>query len=513
MRVEKSLKNVTTGLIGQVLTLVLSFVVRTVFIQQLGATYLGVSGLFGNILSILSFAELGFGQAIVFALYKPIANQDEKMTCSLMALFKKVYVWMFWIVLLIGLSLTPFLPFFVKNINAVPNLHVIYVMYVFSSATTYLFAYKNSFLIATQNSYVSTIISYFFSTGLALSQIAVLLLTHNFLLYLGLQITSGILQNVAVARKTDKLFPFLKKKNPDPLPTEEVNKIKKNVKALAIYKIGTLSLNSTDNIIMSKFVGLLSVGLYSNYYLLQYTVSGLLSTVFGNLTASIGNYNATESNENKLKMFKVLNMISYWCYTVCSVCLFICMTPFIKCWIGDEYLMDTHVCFIIAFNMYIGGMLFASFNYRQTMGLFTQGKARPIISAVENIVVSLILVQYFGVAGVLWGTAITRLTTNAWYDPYIVFKRGLGISPIMYFIDYLLKLVVALSSGALLYYICSLIPFLGIASVIIQAVISFIGINSILYMVFHRTEELKYLQSVCTDLILKKIKNRLHAKR
>ncbi|MCM1516384.1 MAG: hypothetical protein NC080_08265 [Paraprevotella sp.] len=513
MRVEKSLKNVTAGLIGQVLTLFLGFVVRTVFIQQLGATYLGVSGLFSNILSILSFAELGFGQAIVFALYKPIADQDERMICSLMALFKKVYVWMFGIVLLLGLSLVPFLQFFVNDINAVPNLRIIYVMYVVSSATTYLFAYKSSFLIATQNSYVSTIIGYFFSIGLALSQVAVLLLTHDFLLFLGLQVISGILQNIAVARKTDILFPFLKNKNSDPLPPEDVDKIKKNVKALAIYKIGTLSLNSTDNIIMSKFVGLLSVGLYSNYYLLQYTVNGLLSTVFSNLTASIGNFNATESNENKHKMFKILNMLSYWCYTVCSVCLFICMSPFIKCWIGDDYLMDMHVSFVIAFNMYIAGMLFASFNYRQTMGLFTQGKVRPIISAIENIVVSLILVQYFGVAGVLWGTAITRLTTNAWYDPYIVFKKGLGVSPLIYFADYLLKLLVAIVAGAALYYICNMLPFMGIISVLIQAIISFWGINLILYAIFHRTAEVKYLQSVFSNMIVRKVKVKLHAKR
>ena len=318
---------------------------------------------------------------------------------------------------------------------------------------------------------------------------------------------------MAIAKKTDKLFPFLKNKNPEPLSSEDVSKIKKNVKALAIYKIGTLSLNSTDNIIMSKFVGLLSVGLYSNYYLLQYTVNGLLATVFANLTASIGNYNATESNENKLKMFKILNMLSYWCYTVSSVCLFICMTPFIKCWIGDEYLMDIQISFIIAFNMYIGGMLFASFNYRQTMGLFTQGKARPIISAVENIVVSLILVRYFGVAGVLWGTAITRLTTNAWYDPYIVFKRGLGVSPLMYFSDYLLKLCVALGGGAALYYLCSFIPYMGLPTVILQAIISFVGINVILFIAFHRTDEVRYLRDVFSNMVLAKVKIRVKRNR
>lgn len=275
MRVQKSIKNVTTGLVGQVLTLVLSFVVRTVFIQQLGVTYLGVSGLFGNILSILSFAELGFGQAIVFSLYKPIANNNVEKIKSLMYIFRTVYIWMFAVVMVLGLSLTPFLDFFVDDINAVPNLRLIYVMYVISSASTYLFAYKNTYLIATQNSYVSTIIGYFFSISLAVFQILVLVFTQNFIIYLGLQVTSGILQNVVVAWRTNCKYPFLKEKNIKPLSIEEKSQIKKNVKALAIYKIGTLSLNSTDNIIMSKFVGLLSVGLYSNYYLLQYTVNGL----------------------------------------------------------------------------------------------------------------------------------------------------------------------------------------------------------------------------------------------
>lgn len=234
MRVQKSIKNVTTGLVGQVLTLVLSFVVRTVFIQQLEVTYLGVSGLFGNILSILSFAELGFGQAIVFSLYKPIANNNVEKIKSLMYIFRTVYIWMFAVVMVLGLSLTPFLDFFVDDINAVPDLRLIYVMYVISSAATYLFAYKNTYLIATQNSYVSTIIGYFFSIGLAVLQIIVLVFTQNFIIYLGLQVTSGILQNVVVAWRTNCKYPFLKDKDIKPLSIEEKSQIKKNVKALAI---------------------------------------------------------------------------------------------------------------------------------------------------------------------------------------------------------------------------------------------------------------------------------------
>lgn len=228
MRIQNSLKNVTTGLLGQVLTLVLSFLVRTIFIHQLGATYLGVSGLFGNILSILSFAELGFGQAIVYSLYKPIAENNVEKIKSLMYLFKTVYIWMFVIVMVLGLSLTPVLEFFVHDIDAIPHLRVIYVMYVVSSATTYLFAYKNTYLIATQNNYISTIISYYFSVGLALLQIVILILTQNFLLYLGLQVLSGILQNIVIAKKTDQKFSFLKDNDIAPLSLEEKTKIRKN---------------------------------------------------------------------------------------------------------------------------------------------------------------------------------------------------------------------------------------------------------------------------------------------
>lgn len=507
MRIEKSFKNVVSGVIGQILTLILSFIVRTFFIHELDIAYLGVSGLFGNILSILSFAELGFGQAIVYALYKPIANSNYDLIKSYMLLFKRVYIRMFFIVLSLGLLFIPFLPFVVKDFDVIPNLYLIYVLYVFTSASSYLFSYYNTFLIATQNNYISTIIGYFFSFILSIGQILILVFTHNFILYLVYQILIGLLQNVFISYKTRTLFPFLSEEHIKPLSPIRKDEIKRNVKALAVYKIGTLSLNSTDNIIMSKFVGLLSVGLYSNYYLLQYTVNGLLSAVFSNLTASIGNFNASESSENKFRMFCILNLLAYWCYTVAAICLFICMTPFIRFWIGEKFVMSNDLSFIIAFNTYIAGMLYSAFNYRQTMGLFVQGKIRPIISAVENIILSIIFVQFWGVSGVLWGTAVTRLTTNVWYDPYIVFKKGLKVEPLIYFSDYLYKLAVAFAVGAILYYITSLIPDVNIFSLFIKAFISFFGANLLLYIFFHHTDEFKYLVQVFTGFCKRKYFN------
>lgn len=495
-RTKSSLLNISTGLIGQLLTLLVSFGVRTVFIYELGATYLGISGLFGNILSLLSFTELGFGQAIIFALYKPIANNDDEKIGALMALFRKVYRWMFCVVAVLGLSLTPFLDFFVKTPVEIPHFHLIYILYVASSAVSYLFAYKNSLLFAAQKTYVSTTISYWFIIGIALAQILVLVLTQNFILYLCVQIGGGIIQNATIARKTDKLYPFLKSTRHSKLPKEEISSIVKNVKALIIYKVGTLSLNSTDNIIISKFVGLLQVGFYSNYWLICTSVSGFLSTIFNNITASIGHLNATESDEVKVEMFYRINMATFLFYGVSSICLCTCMTPFILLWVGEEYVLGPATTFIIAFNQYIGGMLFSSYNYRQTMGLFVQGKMRPIISAILNIVLSIIFAIYWGLPGVLWGTAITRLTTNAWFDPYIVFKRGLKRSPWPYFKDYTIKSAVYLGVCYLCYWLSTLMHFPLMANLLLIFAMTLILSTGLFALIFGRTPEVRYLLSV-----------------
>ncbi len=504
-RTKSSLLNISTGLVGQLLTLLVSFGVRTVFIYQLGATYLGISGLFGNILSLLSFAELGFGQAIIFALYKPIAEGNEEKIGVLMALFRKVYFWMFWVVTILGISITPFLNSFVKTQVEIPYFHLIYILYVISTASSYLFAYKKSLLFAYQKTYISTTISYWFIVGGAVSQILALILWQNFILYLCIQIATTILQDIVIARKTDKFYPFLQRYRHSSLPAEDAASIKRNVKALIIYKIGTLSLNSTDNIIISKFVGLLQVGFYSNYWLICSSVSGFLSTIFSNITASIGHLNATETDDVKTEMFFRINMATFLFYGISSICLFTCMTPFILLWVGEEYALSPATSFIIAFNQYIAGMLYSSYNYRQTMGLFVQGKMRPIISAILNIILSIILAIYFGLPGVLWGTAITRLTTNVWYDPYIVFKRGLKRSPLLYFKDYLIKATAYFIICTLCYYLCSLLHLPRFANLLATFAITLIVSTVSLLMIFGHTKEVRYLLSIAknTKSILK----------
>lgn len=485
-----------SGLLGQLIITITGFITRTVFIKVLGSTYLGVSGLFSNILTLLSFAELGIGQAIIFSLYKPIAENDEEKICSLMKLYERVYRFLFVFVLAVGLALLPLLPYIVRDIDSIPYLRIIYVLYVINSAVSYLFAYRGTFITANQKNYVINIVSFICNILMCLIQIFALLVFKNYFVYLGIQMFFGVLQNIVSYVYSNKKFPFLKRKDIKPLEKSELKKITDNVKALILYKVGTLALSSTDNIIISSFVGIVAVGVYSNYTLLVTTVNGFLSSIFNNLTASIGNMNAQESNEKKLFIFRVINLATFWFYSVCSVCLFICMTPFIHVWIGDEYVLPLSSSLIIAVNVYIAGMLFAPFNYRQTMGIFVEGKWRPIISAVINIVVSIIFAKLWGLTGVLWGTAIARLTTNVWFDPYLIFKRGMNTSPVPYYIDYVKKAVIFVGVGFICWFATNQIPNDNILWVVLKAVITFTISNLIVFVIYFRSEEFKYLFGV-----------------
>ena len=238
-------------------------------------------------------------------------------------------------------------------------------------------------------------------------------------------------------------------------------------------------------------------------------MGSFLSVIFGNITASIGNLNADADDKVKYRMFFIINMATFWLYSVVAITLFCCMTSFIQVWIGDEYVLSVDVVFVMILNMYIGGMLYSSFNYRQTMGLFRQGKIRPIISAVMNIGVSIWLAQYWGIAGVLWGTVITRLATNAWFDPYVVFKRGLKRSPASYFYDYLFKFVVFLTVGWGCFWITSFLPCSSFLQVLVKAIISFLFVNVTYLLLFYRTSEFQYLMNVFLNIkSIIKLKNK-----
>ncbi|MGL5617132.1 MAG: lipopolysaccharide biosynthesis protein [Sarcina sp.] len=496
MRVKNSLKNIYAALQGQIITMLFSFFNRTIFIYYLGKTLLGVNSVFSNILNIFSLIELGVGQAITLRLYKAVARDDKDEIRVLLKLYKRLYIIIAFFIVLISIIFIPFLKYFIKTNESINHLVIIYLLFVVNSIIPYIYCYKTAIIVASEKNYIVSKINYKVSICTNLAQILVLYLTKSYIVYLIIAIIFGIIKNIYISYKVKKIYPYLEKKEKLLISTETKKSIFSEIRILTIYKIGTISLNYTDNIIISAFVGISIVGVYSNYVLIVGSVAGILGTIFQSLLGSIGNLNATESKEKQLFIFNVLNLASFLAYGLCSVVFLVLLNPFMGFWLGTGYRLDSFTLVIIILSFYISGMLFAPCNYRQTLGLFKYGKYRPVISAVLNIVISLILVGKLGIAGVLLGTIITRVLTNLWYDPYLIYRKVFKKPLRDYFKKYFSYFFITIMASGATKVITDNFnsnSFVNMAFKVIVAVVIFLLLA---ILAFIRTEEMQYLIKV-----------------
>ncbi|MFZ3172011.1 MAG: hypothetical protein WA118_08535 [Carboxydocellales bacterium] len=474
----------------------MGFVVRTVFIATLGIEYLGVDGLFSNILTILSLTNLGFDTAIIYSLYKPLAENDQSSIIGLMKLYQKAYRIIGIVVLLLGLSLLPFLPSLINGKTYISNLELIYLLFLANSVVSYFFVYKQSIIIADQKNHIISKIYSVFTVVSNLGQIILLILTKDYLAVLSSQIALKVLQNLYLSNKVDKLYPFLNEKNNIMLSEENKRKFFRNLYSLMIYRISGVVINGTDNIVIAKFVGLIWVGVCSNYLLIINTLNSFLSHIFYSITASIGNLNVKEDQEKKYLIFRIVNFSSFWIYGFCAVCLWSLINPFISLWLGQQYVLNKVIVFAIILNFYTTGMQNAATTFRDTTGLFKKAKHVPIIASVLNIVVSVILAKTIGIAGVFLGTVISRFCTYFWYDPYLIFNLVFHKQVKTYFFRYLLFGLLVIAAAFISDTIGSIQQNNVIIELAIRGVLCLIIPNAIFLTVFRRSMEFNHLWNI-----------------
>ena len=505
-RVVNSIKNTANGIISQVISVFANFFVRTIFVMYLSESYLGINGVFTNLLTILSLAELGFGTTIIYSMYKPIAENNIEKLQALMKLYKKVYTIIGILVGVIGLSLIPFLDFFLKDKWDVTNVVSIYLLFLINSIMSYFFAYKRSILSADQKDYVNSQYRYVFIIIKSILQIAIIILFKSFIGYLLIQIFTTTLENVFISIKVDKLYPFLKVKSDSSLTHDELSRIKNDVKALFITKFGNVMLNGTDNIIISSYVGVKWVGFLSNYNMITGSLTMVLSQITSGITGSIGNYMAKENSKDRYNLFKTIDTLNFIIYSICTICLIILFNPFIELWIGEKYILSEATCVVIAINFLISGIMSNWWAFRSTMGLFVQGKYRPLFTAIINIIVSIVLAKNMGLIGVLLGTTISKLLVNAWYDPYILYKHGFKIVCGKFYLSYLLKTIAfgvilmlnliiknaVLSNG---------VNYLNFIALMVLTI--FISIFSF-YILYRNKSELAYIRDIAKNFLIRK---------
>lgn len=493
-RSTKSLANIATSFLNKIITLVMKFAVRTVFIYTLNQEYLGLNGLFSSIMSLLSLADLGFGIALPFSLYKPLAKNDIKKIQTIMNFYAKVYTIVGIAVLVIGVSLIPFLPFIIKEMANIGYIKFIYLLFVINSAVSYFFIYKRTLIVADQRGYIVTFIESGFSLLLALIQIVVLLIFKNYILYLTSGIFITILQNIYISNKCNKLYPYITKNGNDlKLEPNEIKKFTKNIFALFIYKLAIVIETGIDNIIISFFIGITSVGLYSNYLLIIDSLKSILMITFNSLTASIGNIAASEKSEKAYLIYKAINLLSIILYGISAIAIWILINPFINIWAGKDYLLDFLVVLFLCINYYIFGSQNTTSLFRNSYGLFWEGRYRPFIMTISNILFSIFFVNYIGLAGVFLGTIVSRLLSVGIIDPYILHKYAFKLPVIPYYLEKIRYGVIVLVVGVFTKWVTSFIHIDNLLMWLIKGIIVCIVSTTAFLVIFWRKEEFKYI--------------------
>lgn len=493
-RTYNSVKNIFWGLGSQAIILGFNFISRTVFIKTLGTEYLGVNGLFSNILTVLSLAELGIGNAIIYSMYKPLADRNQEKIIAIMNMYKKLYAIIALVVLIIGLLLVPALKYLVNTSIELKEITIYYILYLINSVVSYLFASRTSILYADQKMYIVKRYTMIFTIIQQVIQIIMLFITKNFILYLLIQVLFTFLINLYGAIKAYKLYPYLK--GQEVLEEKEKKEIFSNVKSIFLYKVGGVILNNTDNILISIIIGTVYVGYYSNYYMIINAITTFTTIIFSAITASIGNLNAGNDIKRKFEIFKIIDFFTGIIYGFISICLLILFNDFIKIWIGKEFILNTPIIFAIILNFYLVGKLNPIGTYRDTLGMFKKTQYIFLITAIINIILSVILGKIFGLFGIIIATAIARILTNRWFEPLILYREFFNEKISKYWLNNFYNIFCTILNYIVSYCICKNISTNNLYEFIYKSIICCI-INILLYLLeFSYKKEFKELLNI-----------------
>lgn len=504
-RSSNAIKNIIVALLCQAVTFVFSFATRTIFINLLGDEYNGLTSFFQNVVAMLSFTELGVGTAIIYALYKPVAENNIEKLKSLMGFYKKIYRILATIILVLGVIITPTLKFFLETDIPFGKVSLYFLIYLGNTAVSYLFIYKSSILNADQRNRTVKLITTIFLVLKHSIEIAVLLLTHSFVAYLVVQLICTVLNNLTISTVANKYYPWLKEKA-SKLEKSERKTIFDDVKSMFVYRVGGILLNNSASLIMSKIVGVVVLGFYSNYNLWVGAATTFLELIFHALTGSLGNLNSSKDTKSSEKVLRECNFMSFFLYTICAVGMFVLLDDIIYIWLGPERILGKTVCFAMVANLYIYGMLQGVMAYRMTTDLFRITKYIILVTCALNIGLSIGMGLKWGLFGVLIATSIARLVSNFWYEPFMLYKKIFKMSATKHFVKQGMYFVTTLASGAITYFVCDkLFTEVTIISIVVKFVLCVAIPSVIILVLYFRTEEFGALKGRAFGL-LKKIK-------
>lgn len=497
MRTRNSVYNIIGVIFLYITKILFNFAGKTVLIRVMGDQYNGVSGLFANVISVLAIAELGIGSAIVYNLYKPVKENDIAAVKSLMKFYKKCYHVIAVVVLAAGLGILPFVRFFVVDVLVKESVYVLYLFYLADSVVSYFFAYKRSLIYVYQKNYIISIFDVLYNLTLQVCQISVLLLTRNFLIYLFVMVICRITENICIHIYANKKFSFLSDKDAEPISDNVKKDIVTKVKGLLFHNIGTYVVMGTDNILISRLVGIIEVGFYSNYNAVLGPLASILKQAVSAVQASVGNLLVEKDYDKNYLIYRRLELVNFWLYSAVSISVFYEIQYFITIWLGDRYLFSNAAVFCLALNFWQTGMRNAPSVFKGAAGIFYEDRVVPLIESIINIIASIFLALQFGIIGIFLGTFISSLCLFFYSYPFLVYKKVFNRSPKEYFISLAVFAIEWLLIFALMGAVAGVYDRIitidnRIIDFIVRGVTLFVSANIVLFIIYGRSAEFKY---------------------
>ncbi len=507
-RTKQSIKNIIAGIGSQIFLAVISFFTTRLIKVNLGFEYLGINGVFTNIIAFMSLTELGIGAAIVFALYKPLAENDTKLISIIMRFYKNAYRIISLVVFIIGLIIIPFLHFFVNTTLSMNYVREVFLLFVLNSSFSYLLSYKRNLIFADQKNYIITLYTLIFSIISKIGQLTVFVLTKSYVLYLTVNILCTVGLNLLISWKADKLYPYLKDKISEKLPADVRAMLVSKIKALFLHSVGTFCVAGTDNILISYFFGVSEVGKYTSYITIVTLITTLANQLYDGISSSVGNFLVEKDSEEKYELFKKIELINSILTIFVSVCLAVLLTPFVRWWLGDDSTLSDTIVYLIVASNFLGFTRKPIGTIKNAAGLFEQDKFAPLIESFINLVASCIFAKLFGLAGIVVGTIISSIAVQIWVAPKIVYKNVFHKNLISYFFNILRNLFYSICLILLIKLIIShIFLYNQTITLIIYFIISGIICCVIEYFLFFKNQYFIFFKQSILNKIFKKGKS------
>lgn len=505
MRTKNSIKNATISFIMNFFSIFIGFIAQKIFVYSLGKEYLGINGLFNNVLSVLCVIELGFGATVIYHLYKPIAENNKEYINVLLKFYKKTYRIIAFVIFILGILVMPFLKNIIGEVSITENIYLLFFMALIDVVFSYVLTYKRSILYANQKTYIVNLVHLGYIFLVNFIEIVLLLTLKNYIIYLLIKIIFRVLENIIINIIANKMYPFILEKTEKELDKVIKNDIYKKIKGLLFHRIGGAVVLGTDNIIISKFIGITTVGLYSNYNMIISALTNLLGQIFSSITAGVGNLLVEADSKKAYSVYKNILFFDSWIYSFVGICVLCLAQPFIELWLGDDFLLPFSVLVVLVFNFYIYGMRKTNAVFKDAAGIFYEDRYIPIFESITNIILSVILVKKIGLEGVFIGTSISTMILFLYSYPVFVYKKLFNNSYKEFILIHLKYVIISIITAIITYLIVNRIQLQSnLLTIIFNGLICCIVPNLIYFCIFFKTSEFLYYKNIIFSGLKKK---------